>query len=94
MLGYMVAANVTQVFKPIIQSSVSRDIVTDTLKTEELDVIIPVLRLDCAGNRFFQLHYGRRSKDQLVFKGREKGKGLAGNSCCGFKGDRKLLSQH
>lgn len=66
----MVAANVTAVFKHITQSSIFRDAVTDTFKTP--DVIIVVLWSGCMGNLFFQLHYGRRSPNQWVFKGGER----------------------
>lgn len=72
-LEYMVAANVAVVFKYIMQSFASRDVVTDAFETpERLDVIIVALWSGCVQNLFFQLHYGRWSADQWVFKGQEK----------------------
>lgn len=91
-LKFMIAAKVTAVFKHIIQSSVSRDTVTDNFNTpEELDVIIVVLWCGCVGNLFFQLRYGRRSVDQWIFKGTEQVKVWLGMAF-GFKSNRQLLS--
>lgn len=56
MLGSMAAAHVTSVFKHIIQSPVSRDAVTDTLKApEELDVIMVALCSGCVGKSLFPI---------------------------------------
>lgn len=72
---YMFAADVTvAVFKHITQPSVSGDIVTDTSKGSRRARCDygSIMAWVCGEIAFFKLHYGRKSVDQWVSKGREK----------------------